>query len=113
MSKLKSKLTVWLLALLCSLILQNCASFRSLKSGSQRRDTTIVFNAQKISDAEAAVACYDMLINCEKQLADSTLALKKTREGIPEIKKNATKKGAIAGSLGTLSLLGLLALFVK
>ena len=93
-------LIVWLLLLVSSLTLQNCASSRPSSLESQKRDSTIRYNASQISDADAAVIAYDMLMNCEKNLADSTLALQTTRTAIPKTIRQAKWQGVGMGGLG-------------
>lgn len=98
MKLLLKNLIVWLWLLLCSLTLQNCVSSRNLNTESQKRDSTIRYNASKISDADAAVIAYDMLTACEKSLADSTSALQQTRKSIPKKVRVAKWQGAMVGT---------------
>lgn len=101
----KKNLIVWLWFLSSSLIAVSCVSSRISSSGSQKRDSTIAFNAQRISDADAAVAAYDMLTACEKNLADSTLALQKTRKSIPKKVRKAKWQGVGMGAASMLSII--------
>jgi hypothetical protein len=98
--KFKKPPTLWGWMLLCSLTLQNCASCKPSSSELQQRNITIASNAQKISDADAAVAAYDMLTNCEKSLADTTLALQQTRISAKKQTRKAKKDGILLGALG-------------
>lgn len=101
-------LIVWLLLLVSSLIVASCASSRPSSSALQKRDSTIAYNASQISDAEAAVIAYDMLMNCEKNLADSTLALQTTRKNLPKKIRQAKWQGVGMGGVGMLVAVGLL-----
>lgn len=103
--KYRKNLIVWLWLLLCSLTLQNCVSSRNLNTESQKRDSTIRYNASKISDAEAAVVAYDMLTACEKNLADSTLALQAQRKAMPKKIRKAKWQGVGMGAASMLSVI--------
>lgn len=108
--KYRKNLIVWLWLLCSSLTLQNCASSRNLNTESQKRDSTIAYNASKISDGDAAIAAYDMLTACEKSLADSTVALQQTRKSIPKKVRQAKWQGVGIGGLGAVIAVGVLRL---
>ena len=99
MKSFKPKMIVWLLSALVSLIVSSCGSSKSLKKESQKRNTTIAFNAQRISDADAAVACYDMLVDTERRLFDTTQKFRNYREiTVPKLNQQAKKKGLWSGA---------------
>lgn len=95
--KLKGIPILLLLLVSLNLILSSCASSKSLRLESQQRATTIAYNAQKISDADAAVACYDMLTRCEQSLADTTAAYHQLKKNVPSLQKKARNKGFVWG----------------
>jgi hypothetical protein len=105
--KSNAKLIVWLWLLLSTLTLTRCTSSKPSSYELQQRDITIASNAQRITDAEAAAVCYDMLTSCEKRLADSTAALRATRQEIPKKVREGKLKGAGMGA-GGLALLWIL-----
>ncbi|WP_164489865.1 hypothetical protein [Runella sp. SP2] len=113
MKRLKNKVTVWLWLLVAIAILQNCVSLKPSNAELQKRSTTIASRASQISDADAAVICYDMLTNCEKSLADTTAKLHQVQAGIPDVKKNARNKGIYLGAGGMSLLTMLLLLFAN
>lgn len=99
MKSFKPKMIAWLLLASLNLIASSCASSMRLKKESQKRVTTIAFNAQRISDADAAVACYDMLEATEKRLADTSSAYRNYREiTVPKLNQQAKKKGLWSGA---------------
>lgn len=95
---------VWLWLVLGSLILSSCVSWKPSSSELRQRNTTIASNAQRISDADAAVVCYDMLTSCEKQLADTTLALRTERAQAPSHVAKGRRQGVGLGAGGILVL---------
>lgn len=96
--KFKSTPILLLFLALVSLIVSSCVSSKRLSEESQRRNTTIAFNAQKISDSDAAVACYDMFVSAENRLADTTAAYNQLKKNVPSLERKARNKGVAWGA---------------